>query len=326
MNHSQHKPVTIAICTRSRPQLLVRALESVTSQESVPDAVLVIANMPPDDNYAMLLAKKFPEVRLVFETREGLDFARNRALREAATDWVFYVDDDVVLDPTAVRELGESLHRNPDAAVINGRVQPFSMRHAGQRLFEANNGFDCGEQIRTLARAGHWPWTRSPIHGVIAIGNGCCMAVRRDTALAIDGFDDALDLGATLGGGGDLDLFWRMVVASNKVIYEPRILARHEHRQTIESAVAQIGQHQAGLIVFLSKAVRHGAISDRIMAALFLLWRLAKPLLRLVKAAIGVDVLRPEQAWQVARMNWRHVGRYQAMRQVAASRAGVDVA
>lgn len=326
MNHSPHEKVTVAICTRSRPQLLMRALESVDSQNSLPRAILVIANMPPDDNYAMLLAEKFPSVRLVFETREGLDFARNRALREATTDWVFYVDDDVVLDRSAVHELGESLHRNPDAAVINGRVQPFSMRHAGQRLFEANNGFDCGMQSRTLKQAGHWPWTRSPIHNVISIGNGCCMAVRRDVALAIDGFDDALDLGAALGGGGDLDLFWRMVVASHAVTYEPRILAQHEHRETTESAVAQIGQHQAGLIVFLSKAVRQGSISDRAMAALFLLWRLAKPLLRIGRSALGLDVLRPTQAWQVARMNWAHVGRYQKMRQVAASRAGVDVA
>jgi len=326
VNHSHREQVTVAICTRSRPRLLMRALESVNSQQSMPKAILVIANMPPDNDYAMLLAERFPNVRLVFETKEGLDFARNRALREATTDWVFYVDDDVVLDPSAVQELGESLHRNPDAGVINGRVQPFSMRHAGQRLFEANNGFDCGVQGRTLVRAGPWPWKHSPIHGVIAIGNGCCMAVRRDVALAIDGFDDALDLGAALGGGGDLDLFWRMVLASYEVIYEPRVLAQHEHRETVESAVAQIAQHQAGLIVFLSKAVRHGSTKDRAMAALFLLWRLAKPLLRLSRSVLGLDVLRPAQAWQVARMNWAHVGRYQDMRQVAASRAGVDVA
>lgn len=290
----------------------------------MPEDILVIANMPPDDKYSMLLAEQFPNVRLVFETREGLDFARNRALREATTDWVFYVDDDVVLDRLAVRELLESLRRNPRAAVINGRVKPFSLRHAGQRLFEANCGFDCGVQRRTLARRGLWPWKRSPIHNVIKIGNGCCMAVRRDAALAIGGFDDALDLGAALGGGGDLDLFWRVVMASYAVIYEPRIRAQHEHRETVDSAVAQIGQHQAGLIVFLSKALRHGSTSDRAMATLFLLWRLAKPLLRLSRSVLGLDVLRPAQAWRLTRMNWVHVGRYQEMRQVAASRAEID--
>jgi GT2 family glycosyltransferase len=304
----------------------MRALESVNSQESMPKDILVIANMPHDDDYAVLLSKEFPNVRLIFETREGLDFARNRALRETTTDWVFYVDDDVVLDHLAVHELGESLRRNTDASVINGRVQPLSMRHAGQRLFEANSGFDCGVQYRALKRAGPWPWTRSPIHGVISIGNGCCMAVRRDTALAIGGFDDALDLGAALGGGGDLDLYWRIVMASYTVIYEPRILAQHEHRETIENAIAQIGQHQAGLVVFLSKAVRHGSPGDRAMATLFLMWRLAKPMLRIVRSALGLDVLRPGQAWRIARMNWAHVGRYQEMRQVAASRTGADVA
>lgn len=326
MSDSSRQQVTVSICTRSRPQLLLRALESVNAQESMPEAILVVANMPPDDNYTTLMAERFPRARLVFESREGLDFARNRAMREATTDWVFFVDDDVVLDRSAVHELRDSLLRNPDAAVINGRVQPLSMRHPGQRLFEANSGFDCGAESRTLVRAGRWPWTRSPIHGVVAIGSGCCMAVRRDVALAIDGFDEALDLGATLGGGGDFDLYWRMVMASRAVVYEPRVLAQHEHRETVESAVAQIAQHRAGLIVFLSKAVRHGSMSDRMMATFFLLWRVVKPLLQLAKAVVGVDVLRPGQAWQVARMNWAHVGRYQEMRQVAASRARVDVA
>ncbi|MBT8102585.1 MAG: glycosyltransferase [Gammaproteobacteria bacterium] len=318
--------MTVVICTRSRPRLLLRALESVTAQQSMPKEILVVANMPPDDTYAAQLAEQFPAVRLVYEPREGLDFARNRALRDATTEWLLYVDDDVVLDRLAVHELGEALHRYADAAVVNGRVLPLSTRHPGERLFEANGGFDCGAQSRTLAQSGTLPWKRSPIHRVVAIGNGCCMAIHRDKTLAIGGFDDALDLGAALGGGGDLDIYWRLVLAGHAVIYEPRIRAQHEHRETIASAVAQIGQHQAGLIVFLSKAVARGPINARAMASMFLVWRLLKPLLRLGKAILRLDVLRPAQAWHVARMNWAYAGRYQEMRQVAASRAGAGAA
>ena len=82
----------------------------------------------------------------------------------------------------------------------------------GQRLFEANGGFSRGSaRVRLPDDAAR------PLHGrsapliawAISVGCGCSYAVRRDAARALGGFDEALDLGAVLPGGGDHDLLWR---------------------------------------------------------------------------------------------------------------------
>ena len=47
----------------------------------------------------------------------------------------------------------------------------------------------------------------------IRVGLGASMAVRRSVILELGGFDEALDMGAVLPGGGDLDILWRVLEA-----------------------------------------------------------------------------------------------------------------
>ena len=48
-------------------------------------------------------------------------------------------------------------------------------------------------------------------YGPGRFGAGCNMAVRRDVARRLGGFDEALDTGPPLPGGGDIDLFHRVL-------------------------------------------------------------------------------------------------------------------
>jgi GT2 family glycosyltransferase len=302
--------------------MVLRALDSALSQSRRPHEIIVVNNLPGDDTISEMVSARDPLVRIVNEHCEGLDFARNRALREATGSWVLFIDDDVVLARDALEKLARQAANGPSPAVVNGRVRPLSLEHAGQRLFERNAGFDRGESLRVLERSGTLPWRSSPIHRVVSVGSGCCMAIHRQTALALGGFDEALDLGAALGGGGDLDMYWRIAQAGGRVVYDPTVVALHEHRRDTADAVAQIQQHHAGLIVFLSKARNRGTRTDRMMTHLFLAWRLAKPCIRYLKALLGADPLRPAQAAELIRVNWAALRRYGALRHLAATRAG----
>ena len=203
--------LTIALCTHDRPALLARALESVVGQAPAPDEVMVVDNAPTDGAVRELVEQRFPGVRYVVEPVPGLDFARNRALAEAGRDIVAFLDDDAVAAPG----WADALRRNfaDDAVVVcTGRVEPLALETEGQRLFEANGGFSRGSaRVRLPDDAAR------PLHGrsapliawAISVGCGCSYAVRRDAARALGGFDEALDLGTVLPGGGDHDLLWR---------------------------------------------------------------------------------------------------------------------
>ncbi len=293
--------VTIAICTHDRPALLERALESVVRQATAPDEVLVVDNAAPDGATRALVEGRFPGVRYVIEPVPGLDFARNRALTEARGDILAFLDDDAVAAPG----WADALRRNfadPMVVICTGRIEPLSLDTEGQRLFEANGGFSRGSvRVRLPDDAAR------PLHGrpapliawAVSVGCGCSYAVRRDAARALGGFDEALDLGAVLPGGGDHDLLWRALQSGARVVYEPEALAWHEHRQTVGAAHDQIVGHQRAVLAFLGKHAIQG--SGRGPVFWYLLWRLLKPGVRLVRRGLGRD---PLPASVLLRMWW----------------------
>ena len=155
----------------------------------------------------------------------------------------------------------------------------------------------------------------------VSVGNGASFAVRRAAALELGGFDEALDLGAALPGGGDLDMFWRMLDAGHELVYEPAALAWHEHRRSLNELVAQLAGHQRALVAFLAKSAAHARGRTRVSVMTFLAWRLIKPGARLLRRAIGRDPLPAAALWRI----WGHsvcgVGAYPAARRIAANRA-----
>ena len=89
----------------------------------------------------------------------------------------------------------------------------------------------------------------------ISAGSGVSMAIRKRVLAELGGFDVALDMGAALPGGGDLDILWRVLEAGHQVVYEPRVGARHEHRKDRDAAEMQILEHNRALIATLTKLV-----------------------------------------------------------------------
>lgn len=296
--------LTAAVCTHGRPAQLARALDSLLAQRPAPAEILVVDNAPPDDATRTLLAEQYPEVRYIAEPVLGLDFARNRALHGAQGEVVAFLDDDAVAAEGWAGALAAVFDSDPGVAVCTGRVEALGQETEGERLFEANGGFSRGlHSIRLPADAG------APLHGrhapliawAVSVGSGCSYAVRRSVALELGGFDEALDLGAALPGGGDHDLLWRALQAGHSVVYEPSALAWHEHRPEAEGVHRQVVGHQRALLAFLSKHLVRPGGSARGSLAGYLAWRLLKPGVRLVRRAVGRD---PLPAPVLARMWW----------------------
>lgn len=316
--------VTVAICTRARPEQLRRALESLGAQRVPPSEILVIDNAPEVEETRNAIARTCSSARYVVEPILGLDFARNRALTEAGGHIVAFLDDDAVASSSWVGSIRDVFERDPAVGVCTGRVEPLELRTAGQRLFEANGGYGRGTQrIRLPADAGRRLRAfRAPlIAWAVSIGNGTSLAVRRDYAQRLAGFDEALDLGDVLPGGGDLDMMWRMLQAGHALVYEPDALAWHEHRHAVSDAVAQIAGHQRALVAFLVKSI-HQASGGRTRAEVFafLCWRLLKPGARLARRLTGHDPLPASALLRVWRECWAGLAAYGSARRTAVRR------
>lgn len=270
-----------------------RALVSLLEQSPRLAQVLVIDNAQPNEKSARRVVLEFEGVHYVHEPRAGLNVARNTALRCATSPIVAYLDDDAL----AEARWGERLFTafgDPLVDACAGRVDPLSIESPGEKLFEANGGFARGRRRIELPRDAH-----KRLHGLpapriawaISMGSGCSLAIRRHAALAVGGFDERLDNGSDIPGGGDHDLMWRLLESGGSIIYEPAAIAWHEHRKRASEAVDQITGHQRALLAFLAKSLHSAPLRRKPAIGLFLVWRLVKPSLRMVRRLAGRDVL-----------------------------------
>jgi glycosyltransferase involved in cell wall biosynthesis len=315
--------VSIAVCTKDRPEQLERLLNSLLRQAPAAHEIIVIDNAPSTERSRRLVAESFPAIRYVREPVSGLDFARNRALREARGTIVAYIDDDAVAAPGWAGATQRVFAESPRIAVCMGKVDAFSLDSEGARLFEATGGFGRGERrIHLPAGAGPRPpgLPRPFVAWSVGVGFGASMAVRRSVALELGGFDEALDMGAVLPGGGDQDILWRVLEAGYEVIYEPRVQAWHEHRTDLEGVGRQIAGHGRALIATLTKFLRVAPWPRKAPVLAFLAWRLIKPLVRLAKRAFGQDPLPAGILWRVLTNSWAGLLAYPAARRMAARR------
>ncbi len=235
--------LTLAVCSKDRPYWLDRCLRSLAAirekaeRAGRPVDVLVVDNASIDQQGQLVASHH--GARYVFEPRLGLDFARNRALDEAKTEWLAFLDDDVVVDPGWIDGLAHALRLHPDSTVVTGQVLPFRLDTEAQVLFERHGGFRKGFERRRygpiMPGSAHYP------AGAGYFGTGANMVVRVDSARALGGFDEALDTGSALPGGGDLDLFYRVIRSGGVIVYEPRCLVFHEHRREMAALRRQYG-------------------------------------------------------------------------------------
>lgn len=250
--------VTVAVCTRDRAAQLGTCLESLTALEYPPELldVLVVDNAPSNERTKEVVAQ-YPSVRYVCEPRPGLDRARNRALADARGDIVAFTDDDVRVDAGWARALAAAFEAEPDAACVTGLVVPDELDTPAQILFEQYGGFGRGFERRVFRVDTDGGQLTAPIYGGTGrFGTGANMAFRRAALDHIGWFDPALDVGTPTNGGGDLEMFFRVLKSGASLVYEPAAIVRHRHRRDYAALKTQLTNNGIGFYAYLARTAR----------------------------------------------------------------------
>jgi glycosyltransferase involved in cell wall biosynthesis len=120
---------TVAICTWNRVDLLEQTLAQLT-RLIVPAGIsweLLVVNNNCTDATGEVLAKFSSQLplRCLFEPKQGLSNARNRAISEAKGELILWTDDDVLVEPNWLVEYSRAARQWPDAAFFGGTVEPW---------------------------------------------------------------------------------------------------------------------------------------------------------------------------------------------------------
>lgn len=268
--------ICVVLPTRNRRELALRMLDSVFDQLTEADELLVVDNASDDgtaEAIAALLRDRWPSGRVVIEPTHGLSHARNRALREARTEIVAYVDDDERVDPNwlpALRRAWAELGSRVAAVGGPMRADWQAQRPAwlGDDLLYVLSILDLGPEPKRL--------DQSPGTGYLWGGN---MSFRRGAALEVGGFlPDQLYLSrvdelplSTARSGEEQKLQDRLADAGWEIWYEPAAAIDHLiperrvterffidfHRQQAKLALGRGRSRLPALRMLLKQSVRY---------------------------------------------------------------------
>jgi O-antigen biosynthesis protein len=243
--------VTVAVCTRDRAEDLRRCLESLARLDYPALDLLVIDNAPATDATERAV-RDFAAARYVREPRPGLNWARNRAILEARGEIIGFIDDDALVDPGWASAVATVFSGDGDVAAVTGLVVPGELETEAQLYFEEYGGFGCGFQSRRFC----WRGTAATSWRgeIMECGTGANMAFRRSVFDRIGHFDTALDAGTLTGGGGDVEMFYRVLKEGGILVYEPAALVYHVHRRDLDGLHTQIESWGTGVVAVLARS------------------------------------------------------------------------
>ncbi|GJF08110.1 mycofactocin system glycosyltransferase [Mycolicibacterium cyprinidarum] len=213
-----HRDITVVIPVRDNPSGLQKLVLSLRVMRVV---------IVDDGSVTPVLASQFEgmncEVRIIRHARsKGPAAARNAGLRACETDFVAFLDSDVVPRRGWLEALLGHFC-DPAVALVAPRIVAMHPSDNVVARYEAvRSALDLG-----LREAPVVPF------GKVAYVPSAAIVCRRSTLLEVGGFDESL------ASGEDVDLCWRLNEAGARLRYEPISLVAHDHRTELRKWFAR---------------------------------------------------------------------------------------
>jgi hypothetical protein len=250
-------PITVALCTRERPEELRRALVSLREQADTDFDVVVIDNAPTTSRTAEVVEDvALARCEYVVEPKKGLSRARNTALANVSTDYVAWLDDDEMADENWTRNIKEGFSHHSAPAAVCGVMLPAELETDAQVLFEQYGGFNKGRGLGPEILSVDSSSEIRPLYPLPAIGSGGNMAFRMEALLAAGGFDPSLGAGTLTHGGEETKVFATLLRSNQVVLHWPRAFTWHFHRRDLLALHKQFYGYSAGLSAFYASMIR----------------------------------------------------------------------
>ncbi|HYF29569.1 MAG TPA: glycosyltransferase [Chitinophagaceae bacterium] len=247
--------ISIVVCTRNRPAQLSNCLIHLLALRYPAFEIIVVDNAPGNED-TKKITTNLP-VRYVREERPGLDWARNRGIAEARYDIIAFTDDDVRVDGHWLHTINK-IFADSSVDGASGFVAPAEMETPAQHLFELGyGGMGHGFYVRYYHKT---KLSHRQLLWASSFGIGANMAFRKQVFDSIGGFDTALDVGTPSHGGGDVEMFHRLVAKGHLFVYDPSMLVWHYHRREANALKKQIFDNGRSFGVYLINCFVHRTV------------------------------------------------------------------
>ena len=187
--------------------------------------IIVVDNNSTDKSVEII--KKFSEVKLISEKKQGACCARNIGYRNASNDLIAFTDSDCIVDKNWLKELVRHFE-NDRVAGCGGHLEPMPP----QTVIEEYIIF---RDILSQENA----FKNEPLSPPFLITSNAMY--RKNILNEVGGFDENFYI-----AGEDADLSWRIVEKGYKLECESKAIVYHKHRSTLMSFLRQVKSYGCG--------------------------------------------------------------------------------
>lgn len=258
--------ISVIIVSYNTADLTLACLESVLASQRVNCDVFVVDNASRD-NSVEIIRKRFPTVKVIAnDSNRGFGAANNQALREAAGEYIIFLNPDTTVEPGSIFKMVSFMNAHPQVGLAGPKVlnpdgtrqDSVSYRYPGHRYGAADLGVLPGE---------------------IACILGACLIASADLLRKLGGFDEDFFL-----YGEDQDLSLRIRKHGLEIGFiEDAVIMHHGGQSERDTLPAEVVRKKIRAeYLFYSKhykpeAIRRICSAQRLRAC----WRMSSILLML---------------------------------------------
>ena len=214
--------ITVAVCCYNAGHYLPKLIEKIITQYcSIPFDVLIIDNNSADNTkelISMIAANSCIPIRYVYESEQGISFARNRAIEETLSSrYLAFIDADEVPEKNWL-EAAVKILSDPEIDCVGGKVSidlPYRPAWLNDDLLPFYAKIDYGIEAFRITDRSTPIWTANIAYNTRIFQQG----LRFDTRYNRKGNE--------LGGGEDSIMFRYLLQNHFTLIYDPSMEILH---------------------------------------------------------------------------------------------------
>ncbi|HVJ54033.1 MAG TPA: glycosyltransferase [Aliidongia sp.] len=231
---ARYPRVSVVVCAYNADRTMDQCLASL-EHLNYPDYEVIVVNDGSTDR-TLEISERYPYCRIISQANKGLSVARNVGAEAATGEIVAYTDSDCVADKDWLTYLVAKMEHGGLVAVGGPNFPP-----PEDDMVPAAVAVSPGGPTHVLVS--------DEVAEHIA---GCNMAFKRETLLALGGFDPVYR-----AAGDDVDICWRFQNAGYTIGFAPAAVVWHFRRNTIEAYLnQQKGYGKAEALVYSKHPLR----------------------------------------------------------------------
>lgn len=117
MSINSSAPISVVVPCYNAERWIIPALESVLAQDW-PIRDVIVVDDGSSDRSAALVRSRFPDIKLVQQSNQGVAVARNQGIARAQGEWVAFIDADDFWLPGKLKAQWNALAAQPGARLI----------------------------------------------------------------------------------------------------------------------------------------------------------------------------------------------------------------